>query len=99
LEKLPPAARAYISFVFPKYHPAFVGFFLSDLGHIFVRTKEDTNDGKSTYDVFDKEGRFINRMPLRPAGITILAGKYYAVEEDDAGYQYVKRYAVTWKTK
>jgi len=27
----------------------------------------------------------------------MLKGKYYALEEDEDGYQYVKRYAVTWK--
>jgi hypothetical protein len=38
-------------------------------------------------------------MPLKPSGITILNGKYYALEEDEDGYQYVKRDAVNWKIK
>jgi hypothetical protein len=99
LKKIPPDAQAYISLVFPKYHPVFSGFFLSDLGHIFVRTHEKTKGGQFIYDIFDAEGRFIGRMPLEPSGVTILKGKYYAVEEDENGYQYVKRYAVTWKVK
>jgi hypothetical protein len=28
-----------------------------------------------------------------------LKGKYYALEEDEDGYQFVKRYAVTWVAK
>jgi hypothetical protein len=96
LENTPPEVQA--NYVFPGHHPVITGFFLSDLGHVFVRTNEKAEDGQRfIYDIFDAEGRFISRMPLKPSGITILKGKYYALEEDDEGFQYVKRYAVTWK--
>jgi len=86
-------------FEFPKHHPAYSRFFLSDLGLIFVQTYEKADGGRLMHDVFDAEGRFIGRLPLKPSGIMILKGKYYALEEDEEGYQYVKRYAVTWKVK
>ena len=86
-------------FEFPKHHPAYLRFFLSDLGHILVQTYEKADGGRLIHDVFDAEGRFIGRLPLKPSGIGILKGKYYAIEEDEEGYQYVKRYAVTWKVK
>jgi len=85
--------------VFPKYHPAYTRFFLSDLGHLFVQTYEKAGDGKVLHDVFDSEGRFIGRVPLKPSGIEILKGKYYAFEEDEDGYQIIKRYALTWLVK
>jgi hypothetical protein len=86
--------------VFPKHRPVFSGFFLSDLGHVIVRTNERAADGrKFIHDIFDGEGRYVCRMPLDPSGMTILNGKYYALEEDEDGYQYVKRYAVTWKAR
>ena len=88
-----------IVFDFSKFHPAYRGFFLSDIGHLFVETYEKTKDGKIVHDIFDTEGRFIGRMPLRPRGIGILKGKYYACEEDEDGYQIVKRYNVTWTIK
>ena len=88
-----------IEFAFPKYHSAYRRFFTSDLGHIFVETWETTKDGKKIHDIFDSEGRFISRTPLRPTGIEVLKGKYYALEEDEEGYQYVKRYSVTWTVK
>jgi hypothetical protein len=84
---------------FSKNHSAYYRFFLSDLGHVFVQTWEKTKDRKSVHDIFDAEGRFIGRVPLKPAGIEILKGKYYALEEDEDGYQLVKRYAVTWTVK
>jgi hypothetical protein len=86
-------------FEFPKHRPAYSRFFLSDLGHIFVQTYEKADGGKLIHDIFDAEGRFIGRLPLKPSGVGILKGKYYALEEDAEGYRYVKRYAVTWKVK
>lgn len=88
-----------IKFEFSKYHSAYHRFFTSDLGHLFVETWDTTKDGMKVYDIFDSEARFISRMPLKPSGIAILKGKYYALEQDEEGYQYVKRYAVTWKIK
>jgi hypothetical protein len=88
-----------VEFDFPKHHPAFLRFFLSDLGHLFVQTHEKADGGRFVHDVFDPEGRFIGRIPLKPSGLEILKDKYYALEEDEEGYQYVKRYAVTWKVR
>jgi hypothetical protein len=94
---VPPGMK--VEFDFPKNHSAYTRFFLSDLGHLFVQTWETTKDGRSVHDIFDAEGRFIGRIPLKPSGIEILKGKYYALEEDEDGYQYVKRYTVTWTVK
>ena len=84
---------------FPKFHAAYYRFFLSDQGHVLVQTWEKSAGGKYLHDIFDAEGRFISRVPLKPTGIEILKGKYYALEEDEDGYQIVKRYAVTWKVQ
>lgn len=84
---------------FSKYHSAYYRFFASDTGHLFVQTWEKTKDGQSVHDIFDPEGRFIGRVPLKPSGVGILKGKYYALEEDEDGYQTVKRYALTWTVK
>ena len=97
MKQAPPGMK--IEFVFPKDHPAYSRFFLSDLGHIFVQTYEKADGGRYIHDVFDAEGRFIGRLSLKPSGLEILKDKYYALEEDEEGYQYVKRYAVTWKVK
>jgi hypothetical protein len=98
LEKeIPPGMKVEIEY--PKDHPAFTRFFLSDLGHLIVQTYEKAAGGKIVHDVFDAEGRFIGRVPLKGTGLEILNGKYYALEEDEEGYQYVKRYAVTWKIR
>ncbi len=86
-------------YVFARSHPAYRRFFLSDLGHIFVQTYEKAGGERFVHDIFDAEGRFIGRIPLKTSGGEILKGKYYALEEDEDGYQYVKRYAVTWLVK
>mgnify|MGYP001313631363 CR=1 FL=1 len=97
LAAVPPGSG--IVYDFSKYHSAYEGFFMSDLGHLIVRTWEKTDDGKVVCDIFDDEGRFLGRVPLKSYGISILKGKYYALEQDEDGYQYIKRYAVTWKVK
>ena len=84
---------------FSKYHSAYYRFFASDTGHLFVQTWEKTKDGTSIHDIFDPEGRFIGRVPLKPSGLEVLKGKYYALEEDEDGYQTVKRYALNWTVK
>ena len=94
---IPPGMKIEIEY--PGHHPAFTRFFLSDLGHLFVETWEKAAGGKLVHDVFDREGRFIGRAPLKSAGLEILKGKYYALEEDEEGYSCVKRYAVTWTVK
>jgi hypothetical protein len=86
-------------FDFPNYHPAYAWFFLSDLGHVFVATFEKTDEGKIIHDIFDSEGRFIGRMPLKRMGVGIFKGKLYAREEDREGYPVFKRYAVKWLVK
>lgn len=98
LEKqVPPGMKVEIDF--PEHRPAFTRFFLSDLGHLIVETYDKADGGKLIHDIFDAEGRFIGRVPLKGIGLEILKGKYYALEEDEDGYQYVKRYAVTWLVK
>jgi len=94
---LPPGYTRELEF--PRHYPAYSRFFLSDLGHLFVQTYEKADGGRLIHDVFDAEGRFIGRLPLKPSGVGILKGKYYALEEDEDGYQLIKRYAVTWKVK
>lgn len=88
-----------VTLVFSKYHSAYKRFFVSDEGHLFVKTWEITEDGKSIHDIFDAKGRFIGRNPLNPSGIEILNGKYYALETGENGRQIVKRYAVNWKVE
>jgi hypothetical protein len=100
LEKeMSPEMKAAIEIEYPGDHPAYARFFLSDLGHLFVQTYEKAEGGRFIHDIFDAEGRFIGRLPLKPSGLEILKGKYYALEEDEEGYQSIKRYAVNWLVK
>jgi hypothetical protein len=86
-------------FDFAKLHAAFWNLFTSDRGHLFVATWEKAENGKFIHDVFDKEGRLVARMPFKSRGVKIAGDKYYALEEDEDGYQYVKRYKVVWKDR
>jgi len=81
-----------------KYHNAFQFLNVDDEGRIFVQTYEKITDGSGYYyDVFDSAGKFIVRMPLKFRPQVLKKNKLYAIEEDEEGFQMVKRYKVTWK--
>jgi len=93
-EVLPQDMRLSI----PKYHSAYRRFIIDDEGRIFVMTRERVADGEGHYsDVFDSEGIYIVKIPLKTRPFVIKKKKLYTVEEDEEGYQFVKRYKITWK--
>jgi len=95
-EELPPQLKE--SMVIPKYHCPFRRMIADDEGRIFVWTYERVADGEGYYyDVFDAEGKYIAKVPLKSRPFLFKNSKLYTVEEDEGGYQYVKRYKVTWK--
>ncbi len=93
-EGIPPEIKISI----PKYHMAYSWFTSDDEGRIFVRTHERVEEGEGYYyDVFDSEGKFIVKIPLKTRPYVLKKGKLFTVEEDEEGYLMVKRYNVTWK--
>ena len=82
----------------PEYHCPFRGMISDDEGRIFVTTYERVSEGEGYYyDVFDAEGKYIVKVALKTRPFLFKNNKLYTVEEDEEGYQYVKRYNVTWK--
>ena len=93
MEEIPQGMEVSI----PKYHNPFQWFGTDDEGRIFVRTHEQVKEGKGFYyDVFDVEGKFIAKVPLKRRPLLIKDNKFYAVEEDEQGFLSIKRYKVTW---
>jgi len=86
-----------IKLVFPDYYPAFWHLSHDDEGRIFVQTFRRTEEGSYYYDVFDSEGKYIAKVPLKVRPRDWKNNKLYTIEEDEEGYQYVKRYKVNWK--
>ena len=80
-----------------KFHNAFMYLSIDDFGRIFVRTYEKVlNEKGYYYDVFDSEGNYTAKIPLKFQPQVWKKNKLYTIEEDEEGYQYVKRYKVTW---
>lgn len=78
-----------------KYHNAFQFLNIDDSGRIFVQSHKKESNGYY-YDVFDAEGKYIANIPLRTRPRVQKKSKLYTIEEDEEGYQVVKRYKVTW---
>jgi hypothetical protein len=80
-----------------KYHYGFNCFTVSDEGRIFIETMEkDKEDGGYFYDVFDPEGKYIAKISLKVRPKIWEKDKLYTIEEDEDGYQMIKRYKVNW---
>ena len=81
-----------------KFLPPFMSFMTDDKGWIFVRLNERTKDRKySLYDIFDAEGKCLAKQVFRFWPVLWKKGKLYAVEENEDGNQFLKRYNVIWK--
>ncbi len=92
-EGMPPGIKLFM----PKYHAAFQNFIIDDECKIFVLTWEKVPDeDRRYYDVFDKEGKYIAKIPLGARTQLIKMNKLYSIETDDDGYHCIIRYKVTW---
>lgn len=95
-EGMPPGVKLSI----PKYYPAFRDFIIDDESRIFILTWEkipDTDEGY--FDVFDSEGKYLAKVPLKVRTQVIKKNKLYSIEENDDGFHCIKRYRVTWKIR
>lgn len=80
------------------HHNAFIYLSIDDEGRIFTRTyKKVSERDVYYYDVFDTEGKYIARVTLGARPQAWKKGKLYTIEEDEEGFQVVKRYKVNWK--
>ncbi len=81
------------TFIFPEHFPAFHNFVCDADGSLLVQTYERAEDGeRKILDLFDAEGKYLARIPLRARNFLLNKGKLYTIEEDEDGYYYVKRY-------
>ena len=81
---------------FPKYFPPFNSMTVDEEGRIFVGTYEKTKYDWEYHDVFDAEGRYIARVPLRAIPYVWKKNKMYSIYRDEEGYTYVKRFKIQW---
>ena len=100
-ERYAGAVQRGMKLDFPAHFPAFKDIFIDDKDRIFVCTFQRVEGEEDFFyhDVFDVQGKYM-------AKILILANlnrnsvwkkdKLYTIEEDDDGFQYVKRYNVFW---
>jgi len=88
-------APPQIKFDFPERHPPFLRFIHDEAGRLYVQTYEKAG-GTDAYvhDVFDPEGRFIARAPLKRTPVLFRGGRLYSLEESEEGYPVIKRYRV-----
>lgn len=82
---------------FPKYFPPIRFLSSDDEGRIFVMTYETNPEGIRYYDVFDSDGKFMAKIPLKYHPTHWRNGKLYCIAEDSQGFHIVKRYRIRWE--
>jgi len=81
----------------PKFYPAFKSLSVDEKGRLFVCTFKKISEGKENYyDVFNSDGKYIAEISLRAKPRVWKSGKIYTIEENEEGFQVVKRYKVSW---
>ena len=86
---------------FPAHFPAFKDIFIDDKDRIFVCTFQRVEGEEDFFyhDVFDVQGKYMAKVPVLAnlnRNSVWKKDKLYTIEEDDDGFQYVKRYNVFW---
>lgn len=85
-------------FEFPKMFPPFQLFTLDEKGRIFVRTWEKGKEiDEFVHDIFDSEGRYIAQFTSKINVSVWKNGKAYAADENEEGFNIIKRYKVSWE--
>ncbi len=79
------------------HHNPFIYLSGDDEGRVFVRTYEKAPKGQYYYDVFNSQGKYIAKIPLRHRPRVWKQDKLYVISEDIAGFQQVRRYSVNWR--
>jgi hypothetical protein len=82
---------------FPNTLPVFRLIIVDDSGRIYVMTYESAGEDMFYYDVFNSEGVYIAKIPLKHHPAAMKKGKYYTIETDGKGLQTIKRYSFEWK--
>jgi DNA-binding beta-propeller fold protein YncE len=80
----------------PEWKPVFETFFFAQ-SKLLVQRLDYSEKENSVLDVFDSEGRYMAKVPLKISPRIWKGNNIYTLEEDEEGYQVVKRYKVTWK--
>src|SRR4030043_50561 len=81
----------------PKYYPAFQSINVDDRGRIFVKTFEKADPEGYYCDVFDQDGRYLAKIPIKSQFQVWKNNRFYAVEVDKEGNYVVTKYKVYWK--
>lgn len=89
---------------FPDYYLPICDFFPDESGRLFVMTFENgPNPGEYWYDIFDPDGVFIKKKPLRilswgdiAACAQAMRNRLYCFQEREDGYRVFKVYQLLW---
>lgn len=85
-------------FEFPDAFPPYESFTLTEEGRIVVKTYEKGPvEGEYFLDVFNRDGKYIARIPSAANPRLWKNGKLYSIENTEEDYKVIKRYSASWE--
>ena len=81
-------------YIFPKYFPPIRFICADDKNRIFVCTHETDGEDKYVYDIFDENGRYVEKAAIKGLPMFFKNGYLYCRGEDENNLHQVVRYLV-----
>ena len=82
---------------FPDQYPPFIYLTCDEEGRIFALSYVTIDDDETRYlDVFDSEGKYIVRIKTKSFPQIWKNGMMYSVDDDEDGFEVIRRYRVKW---
>ena len=94
LERYPPDIRE--SFFIPDAFPPFRDIAALGDKWLFVQTYEEPSETSSLYDIFDANGKFLNRTELEGYQVKFKGDCVYCLKQKDSGYKELVVYRMIW---
>lgn len=94
LERYPPDIRE--SFFIPDAFPPFRDIAALGDKWLFVQTYEEPSETSSLYDIFDANGKFLNRTELEGYQVKFKRDHVYCLRQKESGYKELVVYRMIW---
>ncbi len=91
--RVPPS----MTLKFRDHYPPFIYLTCDEEGRIFALSYATTDEDEKRYlDVFDSEGKYIARTKIKSFPQFWKNGMMYCVDDNEEGFEVIKRYRVKW---
>lgn len=94
LQRYPPDLRE--SFFIPDAFPPFKDIVALGDKWLFIQTYKEANEGSSMYDIFNTDGKFVDRTELEGYQVKFKGDRVYCLKQKESGYKELVVFRLLW---